>query len=194
MRLNLSLGMMNAEGWRYLSVTFQVQSRLQRMEEMCIDQMVPGSSRGEQRVRHSRPYVKRISTKNSDALQGPGNPGGQYFSFITSTSWDINPLFSGELAPFLPVKLGGLNWSSRKRTLSGCLVESLDSGFAIDCQVSLGDVEGEMFLGALGEDGMGDPVVEMKGDMEVVEEKYWVHHWIQWSVQVSLGVLSCKII
>ena len=41
------------------------------------------------------------------------------------------PLFSGELALFLPTSLGGVNWSSRERTLSGHLVESLACGFAI---------------------------------------------------------------
>ena len=38
------------------------------------------------------------------------------------------PLFSGEMREFLPACLGDLDWSSRERSLSGCLVESLVSG------------------------------------------------------------------
>ena len=82
-------------------------------------------------------------------------------------------LFSGELSSFLPTGLGGLDWSSRERTLSGHLVESLAFGFAIHLRVSLTEEEGEAFLGALGEDRMEDcPVVEMEGEMEVVDVEF----------------------
>ena len=71
------------------------------------------------------------------------------------------PLFSGEIVPLLPTGLGGLDLSSRERILSGCLV-SLAYGFAIHLGVSLTEAEGEVFLGALGEDRMEDhPVVEV---------------------------------
>src|ERR1700743_1219577 len=41
------------------------------------------------------------------------------------------PLFSGEMRGYLP----GLDWSSRERSLSGRLVQSLVSGFAIHLTV-----------------------------------------------------------
>ena len=69
--------------------------------------------------------------------------------------------------------LGSLDWSSRERTLSECLVESLAFGFAIPLQVSLTQEEGEAFMGALGVDRMEEqPVVEMEGNMEVVDAEF----------------------
>ena len=45
-------------------------------------------------------------------------------------AWEqLIPLFSGELRDFLPACLGDLDWSSRERSLSGCLVESSVSGY-----------------------------------------------------------------
>ena len=80
------------------------------------------------------------------------------------------PLFSGEMREFLPSYLGDLDWSFRERSLSGCLVQSLVSGFAVHLRIGLSEVEGDAFLGALGVDRMEDcPVVEMEGDMEVVD-------------------------
>ena len=74
---------------------------------------------------------------------------------------------------FLPARLGDLDWSSRKRSLSGCLVQSLVSGFAIHLRIGLSEVEGDTFLGALGVDRMEDaPVVKMEGDMEVVDAEF----------------------
>ena len=76
------------------------------------------------------------------------------------------PLFSGEMRGYLP----GLDWSSRERSLSGRLVQSLVSGFAIHLTVGLSEEEGDAFLGAVGVDRMEEaPVVEMEGDMEVVD-------------------------
>ena len=70
---------------------------------------------------------------------------------------------------FLPAHLGDLEWSSSERSLSGCLVQSLVSGFVIHLRIGLSEVEGNAFLGTLGVDRMEDaPVVEMEGDMEVV--------------------------
>ena len=60
------------------------------------------------------------------------------------------PLFSGEMKEFLPAHLGDLDWSSRESNLSGHLVESLVSGFAIHLRISLSEVKGEAFMGALG--------------------------------------------
>ena len=83
------------------------------------------------------------------------------------------PLFSGEMREFLPTCLGDLDWSSRERSLSGCLVQSLVSGFAIHLRIGLSEIEGDAFLGALGVNRMEDhPVVEMVGDMEVVDAEF----------------------
>src|ERR1700743_2716500 len=79
------------------------------------------------------------------------------------------PLFSGEMRGYLP----GLDWSSRERSLSGRLVQSLVSGFAIHLTVGLSEEEGDAFLGAVGVDRMEEaPVVEMEGDMEVVDAEF----------------------
>ena len=83
------------------------------------------------------------------------------------------PLFSGEMREFLPARLGDLDWSSRERSLSGRLVQSLVSGFVIHLRIGLSEVKGDTFLGALGVDRMEDaPVVEMEGDMEVVDAEF----------------------
>ena len=83
------------------------------------------------------------------------------------------PLFSGEMREFLPACLGVLEWSFRERSLSGRLVQSLVSGFAIHLRIGLSEVEGDAFLGALGVNRMEDrPVVEMEGDMEVVDAEF----------------------
>ena len=83
------------------------------------------------------------------------------------------PLFSGEMREFLPARLGDLEWSSRERSLSGHLVQSLVSGFVIHLRIGLSEVEGDAFLGALGVDRMEEAlVVEMAGDMEVVDVEF----------------------
>ena len=57
--------------------------------------------------------------------------------------------------------------------LSGCLVESSASGFAIHLRVSLTEEEGDTFMRSLGVDRMEDcPVVETEGDMEVVDAEF----------------------
>ena len=84
------------------------------------------------------------------------------------------PLFSGELAPFLPTNLGSLDWPFRERILSGHLVESLACRFVIHLQVSFTDEEGEVFMGVLGIDRMEEPVIKMEGDMEVVDVEFEV--------------------
>ena len=88
--------------------------------------------------------------------------------------WEhLTPLFSGEMREFLPARLGDLDWSSRERSLSGCLVQSWVSGFAIHLRIGLSEVEGDAFLGALGVNRMEDAlVVEMEGDMEVVDAEF----------------------
>ena len=82
-------------------------------------------------------------------------------------------LYSGEMREFLPSRLGDLDWSSGERSLSGRLVQSLVSGFAIHLRIGLSEEEGDAFLGALGVDRMEEaPVVEMEGDMEVVDAEF----------------------
>ena len=82
-------------------------------------------------------------------------------------------LYSGEMREFLPSHLGDLDWSSGERSLSGRLVQSLVSGFAIHLRIGLSEEEGDAFLGALGVDKMEEaPVVEMEGDMEVVDAEF----------------------
>ena len=49
-------------------------------------------------------------------------------------------------------------------------MESLVSEFAINLKIGLTEEEGDAFTGALGVDRMEDhPVVEMEGDLEVVD-------------------------
>src|ERR1700743_3040128 len=88
--------------------------------------------------------------------------------------WEqLTSLFSGEMREFLPARLGDLDWSSRERSLSRCLVQSWVSGFVIHLRIGLSEVEGDAFLGALGVDQMEDcPVVEMEGNMEVVDAEF----------------------
>ena len=82
-------------------------------------------------------------------------------------------LYSGEMREFLPSSLGDLDWFSGERSLSGRLVQSLESGFAIHLRIGLSNDEGDVFLGALGVDRMEEaPVVEMVGDMEVVDTEF----------------------
>ena len=85
----------------------------------------------------------------------------------------LTQLYSGEMREFLSARLGDLDWSSRERSLSGRLVQSLVSGFAIYLRIGLSEEEGDAFLGALGVDRMEEaPVVKMEGDMEVVNSEF----------------------
>ena len=129
---------------------------------------------------------------SQDVLQSFGVQGSQRedHPLHLALDWEQSiPLFSGELRGFPPVTLDGLDLSSRERNLSGHLVESLVSGFVIHLRVSLTEEEGDAFMRSLGVDRMEDhPVVEMEGDMEVIDAEFecrdWlqVYHWIQWSV------------
>ena len=47
------------------------------------------------------------------------------------------------------------------------------SGFAIHLRISLSEVKGDAFMGALGVDRMEDcPMVKMEGEMEVVDAEF----------------------
>ena len=90
-------------------------------------------------------------------------------SELEQSTW----LYSGEMREFLPSRLGDLDWSSGERSLSGRLVQSLESGFAIHLRIGLSEEEGDAFLGAPGVDRMEEaPVVEMEGDLEVVDAEF----------------------
>ena len=91
----------------------------------------------------------------------------------TSKLEQSTQLYSGEMREFLPSCLGDLDWSSGERSLFGRLVQSLESGFVIHLRIGLSEEEGDAFLGALGVDRMEEaPVVEMEGDMEVVDAEF----------------------
>ena len=91
----------------------------------------------------------------------------------TSELEQSTQLYSGEMREFLPSRLGDLDWSSGERSLSSRLVQSLESGFAIHLRIGLSEEEGDAFLGALGVNKMEEaPVVEMEGDMEVVDTEF----------------------
>ena len=52
-------------------------------------------------------------------------------------------------------------------------MQSLESGFAIHLRIGLSEEEGDAFLGDLGVNRMEEaPVVEMEGDMEVVDAEF----------------------
>ena len=82
-------------------------------------------------------------------LQGPGEPGRSSGSLPCSGLGAIDISLLREMREFLPAHLGDLDWSSRERSLSGHLVESWVSGFAIHLRIGLSEVEGDAFLGAL---------------------------------------------
>ena len=66
-------------------------------------------------------------------------------------AWEQSiPLFSGEMREFLPAHLDYLDWSSRERSLSGHLVESLVSGYAIHLKIGLSEEEGGCLHGSSG--------------------------------------------
>ena len=102
--------------------------------------------------------------ESQEGLQGP---------HLTPELEQSTQLYSGEMREFLPVCLGDLDWSSGERSLSSRLVQSLASGFAIHLRIGLSEEEGDAFLGALGVNKMEEaPVVEMEGDMEVVDAEF----------------------
>ena len=133
--------------------------------------MCPGPGRGDQRATRSRLYVQRSSSTCPSELQGPGEPGRCSGSPPSPGLGAVNTSLLWELREFLPACLGDLDWSSRGRNLSGHLVESLVSEYHL--RVGLTEMEEDAFMGALGVDRMEDhPVVEMGGDMKVVDAEF----------------------
>ena len=115
------------------------------------------------------PISKGIPQDVQDSFGVQENQGSLEDVNLAPVLEQSTPLFSGEMRGFLP----GLDWSSRERSLSGHLVQSLVSGFAIHLRIGLSEEEGDAFLGAVGVDRMEEaPVVEMIGDMEVVDAEF----------------------
>ena len=124
---------------------------------------------------HREPFVLVPISEEipQDVLESFGVQEDQEDLHLAPEWEQLTPLFSGEMREFLPSRLGDLDWSSRKRSLSGCLVQSLAYGFVIHLRIGLSEEEGDAFLGALGVDKMEEaPVVEMEGDMEVVDAEF----------------------
>ena len=136
--------------------------------------MHPGPGRREQRATHSHPYLRRDSSRGSRENFRVQEDQEDSHPLHLAPAWEQSiPLFSGELREFFLVCLGDLDWSSRKRNLSGCLVESLVSGYVIHLRIGLSEVEGDSFMRALGADRMEDrPMVEMEGEMEAVDAEF----------------------
>ena len=108
-----------------------------------------------------------------DVLESFGVQEGQEDLHLAPEWEQSTPLFSGEMREFLPACLGDLDWSSGERSLSGCLVQSLVSGFVIHLRIGLSESEGDAFLGALGINRMEEaPVIKIEGDMEVVDMEF----------------------
>ena len=138
-----------------------------------IHRMCPGPGRRAQRATHSHPYIRRDSSRRLRELQGPGGSGGSGGSSLRSGVGAIDTalLRGDEGVP--PILSGRLGLVLQERSLSGRLVQSLVSGFAIHLRIGLSEEEGDAFLGALGVDRMEEaPVVEMEGDMEVVDAEF----------------------
>ena len=115
---------------------------------------IQGQAEGSRGPQDQGPMSERFP---QDVLQSFGVQENQEESqpLHLAPSWkQVIPLFSRKLRNFLLVDLGSLDWSSRERSLSGHLVESLISGFAIHLRVALTDEEGDALFGVLGVDKM----------------------------------------
>ena len=135
--------------------------------------MCPGPGRREQRATHSRPYIRRDTSRRPRELRSPRESRGSSESSPHSGVATIDSALLREMREFLPSSLGDLDWSSGERSLSSHLVQSLESGFAIHLRIGLSEAEVDAFLGALGVNKMEEaPVVEMDGDMEVVDAEF----------------------
>ena len=133
---------------------------------------VQGQAEGHREPLVLVPILEGIPQDILESFRVPESQGLQ--DLHLALAWEQStPLFSGEMREFLPARLGNLDWSSRERSLSGCLVESLVSGFVIHVRVSLTEEEGDAFMGALGVDRMEyHPVVKMVGNMKVVDAEF----------------------
>ena len=134
---------------------------------------VQGQAEGHREPLVLVPISKGISQDVLESFRVQESQGGLEDLHIALDWEQSTPLFSGEMREFLPAQLGDLDWSSRERSLSRRLVQSWVSGIAIHLRIVLSEVEGDAFLRALGVDRMEDcPVVEMEGDMEVVDAEF----------------------
>ena len=133
--------------------------------------MHPGPGRRTQRATHSHPYLRRDSSRHSGELQSPGGSGEPSGSSPRSRVGAIDTsLLRGD---------EGVSSSSSGRLGLVLQGEELirppgaELGLCIYLRIGLSEVKGDAFLGALGVDQMEDaPVVEMEGDMEVVDAEF----------------------
>ena len=130
-----------------------------------IHHMRPGPGRRAQRATRSHPYLRRDTSRRSGELQSPGEPGGSLGSspHFGLGAIDTSLLRGDEGVP--PSLSGQCGWSSRERSLSGCLVQSWVSGFVIHLRIGLSEIQGDAFMGALGVD-------RMEEEMEVVDAEF----------------------
>ena len=130
----------------------------------CVQGQGEGSKRQPVLVPILEGIPQDILESQEEDLQGP---------HLIPELEQLTRLYSGEMREFLLSSLGDLDWSSGERSLSGRLVQSLESGFAIHLRIGLSEEEGDAFLGALGVKKMEEaPVVKMEGDMEVVDAEF----------------------
>ena len=125
--------------------------------------MRPGPGRMEQRTTRSRPYIRRDSSRRSGELRGPGESGGSPGSSPRSGMGAINTsLLRGD---------EGVPPSSSGRL--GLVLQGEELIRPPGAELGLSESKGDAFLGALGVYRMEDaPVVEMEGDMEVVDAEF----------------------
>ena len=134
---------------------------------------VQGQGEGSRGLLVLVPISKGIPQDILESFGVQGSQEGLQDLHLTPEWEQSTLLFSGEMREFLPARLGDLDWSSRERSLSGHLVQSLVSGFAIHLRIGLSEEEGDAFLGALGVDRMEEAlVIKMEGDMEVVDAEF----------------------
>src|ERR1700743_3025838 len=115
---------------------------------------VQGQSKGIREQLVLVPISEGIPQDIQESFRGQESQEGLEDLHLAPAWEQSTPLFSREMREFLPARLEDLDWSSRERSLSGHLVQSLVSGFAIPLRVGLSEEEGDAFLGAVGVDRM----------------------------------------
>ena len=135
--------------------------------------MRPGPGRREQRATRSCPYLRRDTSRRLGEFRSPGEPGGSSGSSPHSRSGAIDTalLRGDEGVP--PIQSGRLGLVLRGEELVRPPGSELGIWVCDPLRIGLSEEEGDAFLGALGVDKMEEaPVVEMEGDMEVVDAEF----------------------
>ena len=129
--------------------------------------MRPGSKRREQRATHSRPHIQRDSSSRLGELQSPGGSSPHFRAGAINTAL----LRGDEGVP--PSSSGRLGLVLRGEELVRPPGSELGLWICDPPEDWSSEEEGDAFLGALGVDRMEEaPVVEMEGDMEVVDAEF----------------------